>query len=174
MIYLKTDPVGVDTAINLWIERFNKQLIQKKGWGLNIYHKLYREKIDNAIVPHAFLSDIEYREVFINDSIDGEVGFLLSPVREQMEGFKYKTEMDIIFSVNLDRLDDTSKREDEKAMMAALNVITGYTQVKSIKTTLEEVFRGFDTKRIIYKDMQPFFNFSFTIDLILKTQCNEL
>jgi len=173
-IYLKTDAVGIDYKINLWINRLNESLNVNKDWAVDIFHKIYRTDKRNSVIPEAFKSGKEYREIFINDKVNGEIGFLVYPIRDGSSG-SFVVPMDIIFSLNLDKIDNGSlQREDEKAIMVAQNIVSKYTDILEVKTTLREVFHGFDTKRIIYKDMQPFLNFSFKIEIIYKNKCNGL
>lgn len=183
-IYLKSDAAGVDYKINLWINRLNKKLNTQKSWGVNIYHKIYREQTNteslavgglpkSVTAPYAFLSVKDYKEVFLNDRVSGEIGFLLGTIRDGESG-SFTVPMDIIFSLNLDKLDDGSlQREDERAILTASNIVSYYADILKIKTTIPEVFRGFDINRIKRKDMQPFLNFSFTINIIYKNKCNN-
>ena len=185
MIYLKSNAEGLDSKINRWITRLNTKLNTQKSWGVSIYHKVYREHTNveslsgtgvskSVIVPYAFLSGKDYKEVFLNDRVNGEIGFLLGTVRDGESG-SFIVSMDIIFSLNLDKLDSGSlQREDEKAIITASNIVSKYADILKVKTTIPEVFRDFDTGRIKRKDIQPFLNFSFTINILYKNNCNGL
>jgi len=175
MIYPKTNAKGIDYKINMWIARLNELLNTQRNWGVDIYHKVYREYTNaGGIAPYTFLSVKDYKPVFLNDKVVGEIGFLLGTVRSNVSG-SFSVPMDIIFSLNLDKIDDGStQREDEKAIITAQNIISKYAEVLAVKTTIPEVFRGFDIERIKRKDMQPFLNFSISINLMYKNICNGL
>jgi len=176
MIYPKTNAKGIDYKINLWISRFDELLNNQSNWGVDIYHKVYREYAGESggIAPYTFLSVKDYKPVFLNDKVVGEIGFLLGTVRSNVSG-SFSVPMDIIFSLNLDKIDDGStQREDEKAIITAQNIISKYAEVLEVKTTIPEVFRGFNIERIKRKDMQPFLNFSISINLMYKNICNGL
>lgn len=167
MIYYKDNAVGVDLAINRCMSKINKHLNTDAGWNIDIYHKVYRERTrDDLFAPYAFLSGKDYREVFINDKVVGEVGFYLNNTREISGESFANVDCDVIFSLNLDKIDGGSlQREDERAIMMALEAVRDYSEVTEAKTELRNVFSEFDTDRIKYRDMQPFLNFSFTINI---------
>jgi hypothetical protein len=183
MIYPKANAKGVDYKINLWIARLNKGLNTQQGWDVDIYHKVYREYTNvglsngspkSGIAPYTFLSVKDYKPVFLNDKVVGEIGFLLGTVRDNSSG-SFTVPMDMIFSLNLDKIDEGStQREDEKAIITVQNIVSKYAEVLSVKTTIPEVFKGFDIERIKRKDRQPFLNFSISIKLMYKNICNGL
>ena len=167
-VYLKNNAIGVDKEINFIISDLNTKLNVKRNWGIDIFHKVYRD-LDTigVFVPYSFYSDNEYREVFLNDKTNGEVGFYLSQNREVSDFVS--VDCNIIFSVNLDKLDNGSlQREDERAIMTALSAIKYKYEVSEIKTGLTNVFADFNTDRIRFRDMQPFLNFSFTVNINYK------
>jgi hypothetical protein len=166
---LKENAIGVDKEINYIMGKLNKALNVNASWGIEIYHKVYRERdAKDKFAPYAFLAQKEYKEVFLNDRVIGEVGFYLNNTRP-VDGFT-NVDCDIIFSVNLDRLDNGSlKREDERAIMMAYEAVDGSrSSITEVKTELRGVFSQFDQERIKYRDMQPYLNFSFTVNLIYK------
>ncbi len=167
MKYLKTNAIGVDAKINAYINKIDKVLNENGGWDIDIYHKIYRESLSGKYVPHVFLSNNEYKEVFINDKVIGEVGFYLN--NQRIVETNISVDCDIIFSVNLKKIDGGSlQREDERAIMMAFNAVNSLADVSSINTELRNVFSEFDTERIKYRDMHPFLNFSFSFNIIYK------
>jgi hypothetical protein len=165
--YLKDNAIGVDKEINSIINKIDKAL--NPSWGIDIYHKIYRERdVNDLFAPFAFLSDKEYKEVFINDKAVGEVGFYLNNTRD-VDGYA-NVDCDVIFSINLDKIDNGSlQREDERAIMMAYDAVNGYrSNITQIKTTLRSVFSDFNQERIKYRDMQPYLNFSFTLNINYK------
>lgn len=168
MIYLKDNAVGLDTVINRYVTKIEKTLTNM-GWDLQMYHRLYKELTDNGVeAPFRFTSGKEYKEVLLDDGFVAEAGFLVSEDRS-IDNDVISVDCDVVFSVNLDKLDNGSEqREDEVVMLAALNAVRDCEEVTVIKTGLDNVFSDFDTERIKFRDMQPFFNFSFTINIKYK------
>ena len=168
MVYLKENAIGIDAEINRYMGYLNDALNVQRNWGIDIYGRIYKERTqDNVLAPYALVSGKDYKELFLNDRTVGECGFYVDDTRKYDNNISVSC--DVIFSVNLDIIDSGSlQREDEKVILQALSAITKYNEVTSIKTGLETVFSGFSTDRIRYRDMQPFFNFSFTITLIYK------
>jgi len=168
-IYTKNNAVGVDAVINTYIQRINAYLNVKKLWNIDIYHKIYREMTDQGVyAPYSFVSVKDYKEVFLNDKVNGECGFYLNQKRD-VKGNLVTVSCDVIFSINIDKIDGSSlQREDEKAIMIALAAVEECEEVTSIKTGINNVFADFDTDRIKYRDLQPFLNFSFTININFK------
>lgn len=166
--YAKNNAIGVDYEINQLISSLDKELNTKKNWGVDIYHKIYREFDDSGVyVPYTFVSGKEYKEIFLNDKVIGEVGFYISQNRSVSDFVS--ADCDIIFSLNLDSLDGGSlQREDEKAIMIAISAVEKKYDVSQVKTGLTNVFSDFDTERIKFRDMQPFLNFSLTVNLTYK------
>ena len=173
-IFHKNNAIGVDAEINSCMKKINRYLNTEANWGIDIYHKIYRERKQDRFAPFAFRSDGDYKERFLNDKVPGEVGFYLSNIRETGPETHSNVDCDVIFSINLDKIDGGSlQREDERAIMMAFEAVSAYTKdVTAIKTELRRVFSEFDTDRIKHRDMQPFLNFSFTININYKnTNC---
>ena len=163
-IYPKDNAVGVDAEINRFIRIIDKQLNTVGGWDIDIYHKIYREYMNDKAYPYAFVGGKDYQEVFVNDKSNGEVGFYLTTTRTIDTALSVNC--DVIFSIDLDKIDNGSlQREDEKAILLALEAVDKCSDVTSVKTGLDNVFKGFSTKDIKRGDMQPFLNFSFSIEI---------
>lgn len=172
-VYKKTNAAGLDLEINYLIDRINNHINTNHSWDVDIYHKIYKEEKNGNFYPYAFLSGKEYKEVFVNDKVNGEVGFLVGE-RRDVNISSITVPVTIIFSVNLDELDNGSlQREDEKVIATAQNAVFDYRhELVEVKTGLKNVYSGFDTSKIRYGDMQPFLNFSFTINVIYKNICD--
>lgn len=173
--YLKNNAVGVDKEINSCISKIDSFLNDNYSWDVDVYHKVYRERTNDGVyAPYVFVSDKDYKEVFLNDKTNGEVAFYLDNTRE-INGI-VSVDCDVIFSVNLDKVDSGSlKREDEKAMLVALAAVEEYGEVTAINTGLDNVFSDFNTERIMFRNMQPYLNFSFSINLSYKNnRCYDL
>ena len=49
-----------------------------KDWNIDIFHRIYRERREDVYLPYRFVSGKEYKEAFLNDKTNGEVGFYLN------------------------------------------------------------------------------------------------
>jgi len=173
--YLKNNAVGVDKEINSCINKIDSFLNDNYSWDIDVYHKVYRERTsDGVYAPYVFVSDKDYKEVFLNDKTNGEVAFYLNNTRE-INGI-VSVDCNVIFSVNLDKIDNGSlQREDEKAMLIALASVQEFNEVTAINTGLETIFSDFNTERIQFRNMQPYLNFSFSINLNYKNnRCYDM
>lgn len=151
------------------MNKINKALNVDSSWGIDIYHRVYRERTnDDKFAPYAFKSGKDYKEIFVNDRSIGDVGFYLNNNRDT-DGYA-NVDCDVIFSINLDKIDNGSlQREDERAIMMAFEAVNRYpSQITQIKTELRNVFSNFDQERIKHRDRQPYLNFSFTLNINYK------
>lgn len=168
--FKKNNAIELDLRINEVMDALEYELNTRLGWGVDIYHKVYKEKPsrEKKPIPYAFLT--EYQPVFINDKINGEIGFVLEDKRPIILS-NNKVSAFVVFSLNLDKLDGGSvQREDELIMKQAKNALYDYNPTL-LTTGIKGVYEGFDTEKIIYSDMQPFINFSFKIDLVYIDNC---
>ena len=169
-VYKKDNAVGVDSKINEIIDHLDSELNNSRGWGINIYHRIYKESSNEGVLPHAHLSAKDYKLVFNNDRVNGEIGFVLSDTREINSGISI-VNCDIIFSLNIEKILGLSNtREDERLINAARQALSVYYP-SELKTGIKNVYSEFNTSKIIYADMQPFLNFSYNINLIYLENC---
>ena len=71
--------------------------------------------------------------------------------------------VDIICTLNLDKIYDTDSRNDEEALQTIIKIIHnthGWEINKVRKGNVKNVFNFMDTKDITYRDMQPYANFA--------------
>lgn len=171
-IYLKSNSIGLDESINEVIETLDYELNTKRSWNIDIYGKLYKKEIKKSKLPIAvsFKSNIDYEPVFVNDKVNGEIGFIVEDKREILDGL-VKTNCNVTFSLNIEKIFGIStQREDESIMLIAKMALSDYSPDILI-TGIKNVYNGFDTEKIIYSDMQPYLNFSYRIKLNYTDKC---
>lgn len=161
MIYAKANPVGVDREIY----KFQKEL-DEIGWSSDVYGKLYITKKDDINVAEAYITNGEYKEVFIDDTNDAVFGFIVS---DERNGLSFvNTSLKLICSVKLDRIYSTTERMDEEAILTILRAITPLINSDNegeIITDMESVYEGMDIERFKYRDMEPWLNFALTFNV---------
>jgi hypothetical protein len=165
-IYAKTEPVGIDKAILKWQNRLENCFGDTID--IDVYGRLYiTERKDNKKVAEAYVSEKEYRDVFLDDRKSAIFGFL---VNENRTGFSLtKCNVELICSCNLEKIYGSDLRNDEETILTVLQIIQHYSlrpNQKQIKTGLANVFNGVSIDKFKFRDMQPWFNFSISFDLV--------
>jgi len=171
-VYKKNNAVGIDRPINELIDILDYYLNTKLKWGVYIYHKIYKNEQKKGVlpVPQAFKSGIDYQPIFVNDTINGEVGFIVDDTRIVNEGL-VTVQVFVTFSLNIEKLGlESLSREDELVMMYAKKSLSDYYP-DLLTTRIKNVYAGFNTDKIIYADMHPFINFSYRISLNYTDKC---
>jgi hypothetical protein len=125
----------------------------------NVYGLLFKNTKKDNIIPEAWISGNEYKQIFNTDKYATEIGFI-EISRDVILG---TAEIDIICTVNLNTIYGSNIRDNERAYLEFEVVIRKLVQeVTGFKRGIEDVFSGFNTDKIKYADMQPFDVFSFT------------
>ena len=165
MIFAKTAPYGLDAQL----KRLQTYLNAHLPWvgDLEVYGKIEPTLKDKAVIPEVYVSGVEYREMFVNDKVTATVGFIVK--ERDFENNKPFAKVDAVFTVNLKKAYATNLREDELCLIDAKEALKKSMLVGSIgkiKTGIVDVFNGFDKERIKHRDMQPWFVFSFEIEIM--------
>jgi hypothetical protein len=156
MIYLKDNPVGIDASIDV----IQKKLDKKLTWlDFDVYGRLYLNHKENGIVAEAYVGGDEYCEVFVDDN-RAKIGFVVGDKREG--GMIQTAFVDIVCSADSNRIYNKGSRYDEEAMLEVVKAVYGSSfEVIDVKTgNVDTVFNFMDTRKLRYRDMQPFVNFS--------------
>ena len=172
-VIAKTVTYGIESKIKLIQQDLNNELLiaNEGNWNgtVNIYGKIQPVLRKGEIEPEVWLASEEYSKgIFINDKIAGSVGFHITD--EDNTDFNQVATIDIIFSVILTKIytNDDTVRQDERALIEAKRAIENcayINEVTNIKRGVKDVFADFTTEKIKYRDMQPWFVFSFTCDV---------
>jgi hypothetical protein len=162
-VHSKPNAIGIDKQILRWQNRIDGCF----PVDIDVYGKLYV----NDKNLHAYIADGEYAEIFLDDTKNAVIGFLVSETRN---GFNMiKCNVKVICSCNLSAIYGSGTREDEKALLTVLGVIKKNTLIKNeidIKTKFEDVFSDVSIERLKFRNMHPWFNFSISFDLVYKNE----
>lgn len=175
-VFAKATTYGLESKVKELQEYLDAKLFGGNIWSgdseiYGVMNPLRKDLETGTItVPEAYkgtgANNKEYSEVFINDKVAVTIGFLvldrsLLPYRS--------ANIDIVFTILLPKIYPTSTTRDrEKALLEAEKALENYGGIQSVldvKEGVEDVFSDFDTERIKYRDMHPWYVFSLNIDL---------
>jgi len=153
MNYIKTNPVGIDKKI----QKLQTKLYSSLGFSdFEGYGRVYVDTQKDSIKPIFFVSGNDYKEVLLNDSINGKF-FFVEDDETDSEMTMSTTKVDVIFLVNLSKLyPDIPYRADEEFRQQVYRVLkkSRYFFLSDIKITKGiDALKGFKTNLI---DMQPY------------------
>ena len=162
--YTKTTPIGIDVPIQKCQNRLADSSTGLSWASADIYGRLYLNKNkDKEITAEAHKSGSEYRDIFVNDKLAGVIGFVVDTNRDSMKGTQ-KCNVTLVCSVKLDKIYlNATERKDEEALQEVLRIlhsIGGWTIKDMIAGNIDDVFTFMSTKKITFRDMQPYANFS--------------
>jgi len=166
-VHSKTNPVGLDKSL---LKIQNK--IDDIGWeNIEVYGHLYVIEKDNRKFAGAYVGNGDYEDVLLNDKKNAVFGFFVSENRTGLS--MIRTPVEIVCSCNLAELFGNTERSDEEAMLNVLRIIknmTLFNNESGIKTGFTNVFSGLTTDGLSYRDVQPWFNFSISFDIVYKNE----
>lgn len=164
-VYAKENPVGLDKRL------YKLQLkINEIGWdNIDVYGKFYINERNEIKIAEAYVGNGEYREVLVDDRKTAVFGFLVGDTRSGLN--MIKTPVELVCSVDLSKIGESTDRNDEEAMLQVLKIMK-YNMLldneKEIKTGLDNVFSSISTEQFKFRDMHPYFNFSIGFDIVYK------
>ena len=165
MIYAKANTYGVDKKINLIQRYLDAKLATSWGNNVLVYGRVQDTIKDGKQIPEVY-DGIEYINPFINDNQAATIAFIEKT--KSINVGKFTSQVDVLFTVLLPEIHSNALREDEKAIMQAYTALkkSGYAlSINGVKQGINDVFSGYDTSMIIYRDMQPWLVFSFQIEI---------
>jgi hypothetical protein len=183
MLITKTNPVGIDVAIQNLQTHLHKQLVTK--WGLageddpayECYGRVYRNKKDAGYIAEVYtggLGGVDYKEVYWNDNLTAISWF--GTGSKTTFDLKNKTDVHLVFFVNVAKLKPSvAHRADEEARNEIQqifgNTLHGFSY-ESMELWLENVLREYPgsrrDNRLIAVDMQPVHCFRINLTLLYK------
>lgn len=173
MTILKVDnAVGIDKPINEVMDILNYHLNQRLKWNVYIYHKIHKNEMKKGVLPdpQVLKNTTEYIPVFVNDTVNGEIGFIVEDTRKINEGL-VSANIFVTFSINIKKINSLFVgNESEAVMMFAKKALSEYSP-DLLTTKIKNVYSGFNTDKIIYADRYPFVNFSYRINLNYTDKC---
>lgn len=168
MIYTPEILTGIDVNINRLQTKLNSNLL----WGANIhiFGRIRENKRNNNTVFEAYVGNGEYTEIFIDDKKTSVIGFLVDKKRDLPSN---EVNVTIIVSIYLSDAYNDSLQHDEHALIDIVRILrnSGLIIVSEINTDFYQIFSGFNIKRIEYRNMYPFYNFSITGKMRFVEKC---
>ena len=166
MIFAKTTPYGIDKKLKAIQTSLNTSLAKLWLGTIEVYGKIEPTKRNDKVIPEVYVSGIEYRELFVNDSVTATIGFIVKDRTVTKNTITAK--VDVVFTVDLKKAYGVALREDEKAIIQAKKAVEKTMlcgAITKINVGIDDVFKGFDRERIKYRDMQPWLVFSFETEI---------
>lgn len=169
-VFTKDTTYGLETRIKELQEYLNSKLPAFWSGDLEIYGIAFPLQKRDSIVLEAYKGDgakkTEYKEIFINDKIAATIGFIV----QERSTIPYRSaNVDVVFTLLIPSIyPDDTERNQEKALLQAEKIIEswgGIGQVEGVKEGVLDVFSGFDTEKIKYRDMHPWYVFSLNINI---------
>jgi hypothetical protein len=183
MLITKTNPVGIDVAIQALQTHLHKQLVVK--WGLTgaadplyeSYGRVYRNKKDAGYIAEVYtggLGGVDYKEVYWNDELKA-ISFFGTGSKTTFD-LKNKTEVHLVFFVNLAKLKPTMGHRADEEIRNEIQQLFGNTlhgfSYESMELWLENVLREYPgsrrENRLNVVDMQPVHCFRINLSLMYK------
>lgn len=166
-VHSKTNPVGLDKSL---LKIQNK--INDIGWDdIDVYGHLYVINKGDRKFAGAYIGNGEYLDVLLNDKKNAVFGFFVDDNRSGLS--MIKTPVNLICSCNLHKLFGSSERSDEEALLAVHKIVKRITLIDNetgIKTGFDNVFSNLTQNTKYNRDIQPWFNFSISFDIIYKNE----
>lgn len=190
MLITKTNPVGIDVAIQQLQTFLHKHLVSK--WGLTgdddplykCYGRADRNKKDSGYVAEVYtggLGGVDYTDVYWDDSLKA-ISFFGTGSKTTFE-VKNKVEVHLVFFVNVAKLKPSVAHRADEEVRNEIQQLFGNTlhgfSLESIELWLENVLREYPgsrrDQRLIVVDMQPVHCFRLNLTLLYKPSiCNTL
>lgn len=170
----KTSPVGIDITIDrLQVLLFDVLTWKNVTKGYESFHRVYKNETNDGKEPEAFISGIDYNEVFTKDKFSATSFFLIGdnrPVNDWIE-----TDVDIIFQLNLDELyPNITHRADEEAHADVYNALNNNpynADITNITKGIANVYSDLNIDQVKFDDMSPCHVFKITLKVNHSMDC---
>jgi len=178
----KTAPVGIDFEIDKAQVHFSGKIAANSSqWNPRVYINPFEKsaKTSNRKPEHFVIGSLnEYLEQYTNDLIDLHVFFVASenPELDNTTG-DVTQRVSMIIQANLKNMyPSISHRADEELHMAFYNAWNKWNlktrfQFVNYETGIDNVFREFETNKIIYSDLHPRHCVRFNFDVRYVPKC---
>ena len=113
----KVNPIGIDIPIDTVQRALYTALVTNGNWqNYQSYHRAYKNTRGDGVVPEIFDTDKDYKESFFDDKYDVVSMFIADDIRPEFADTDFKSDISIIFHVNLESIIDTvtTHRADEE------------------------------------------------------------
>jgi hypothetical protein len=190
MLITKTNPAGVDVAIQNLQIHLHKQLV--KAWSLTgdtdpsyeCYGRCHRNKIDSGYIAEVFtggISGVDYKEVYWNDELKA-ISFFGTGSKTTFDKLN-KADVHLVFFVNVSKLKPLITHRADEEVRSEIQQLFGNSlygfSFESMELWLENVLKEYPGSRrddrLIAVDMQPVHCFRINLTLLYKPSiCNSL
>lgn len=169
--YIKNNPVGVDVSI----QKLQNHLFSKLYWiDCDVFGRVYKLKTENGLVPRAFISGKDYKDVFTNDRKTSTIFFVDEDKHTTKEGIKYECDIKIIFMVDLKKaMPNIIHRADMEVEQEVVELIRNRSnfRITQVEKGIDTVLKEFSRENLDKIDMQPFHIFSVVGVLTYQISC---
>src|SRR5690606_10670326 len=145
---------GLDHEVNKIKVHLEKNL---KFNDVIFYGRAYKNPTksnNDKLVPEIYVGSKEYREVLTNDLKNGISFFFDSGKHTSASSIEMKTELTVVFILNLSKLKGDLVRKDSDVQLQVLTELMKLKQFESIElTTGLQALKDFDTSKIKLSDM---------------------
>lgn len=165
-VVLPVENIGLDDKIHLIQKYLDKYLSGIWIAESIIYGRLHETIRDNKKIIEAYVARNDYKEVFVNDKEACSIGFI--EISREIDKRILKSKLNVVFTGNINKLLLTDARNDERIFLQIYNGLRKSMMISNIsnpKKGISDVFAGFDTDKIKYRDIQPWFCYSFEIEV---------
>jgi len=177
LLYIKDNPVGIDTVVNELNSKLFNALTTNNGWeNYSAYHRAYKNPTQEGIIAEVFdKDDKDYKEVFFDDTLSASSFFVIDDnINPVDNGRIMSTTVSAIFQVNLEEVAGLIEgRADEEVVEQVVNAlrVSAFGDISAIVRGIDNVYNGFRTDNIQYTDMSPFFCFRVDMDVTFQYAC---
>lgn len=142
MNYLRTNPVGIDKAI----QRIQIKLYDRLGFDkIDGYGRIYPLEFKGNIIPTIYISGTDYKEVLFNDKNNGNFFFNEDPVSTEVNSTQTESTIDIIFQLDVNQLNNGGDHRNDEEIRATIREELKHTAFKVDKITRGlKALEGFD------------------------------
>lgn len=173
MNYTLSETYNIDTVI----QGIQKAIYNNLDWGYDIdgYGRVYKNEKDGQVIPEVYLESLKgYKPVYYNDK--SSFFFIDGNTHTTEDELSFNTDCKIVFMVNLEHIANGFSRLDAMVRRDVISVLRNHQydfMITGYETTLDEVFRGFDTSKILRNDIQPYHVFAITgnINYLITDKC---
>lgn len=178
----KDTPVAVDKQIdNIQVLLWNELTTEANGdfSEYESYHRVYKNEETNNVKAESFVTGNDYKDVFMDDSVNVSSFFISDDTLTIVEGHKnrFSQVVSVIFQANLKKLyPNIPHRADEEfrnEISNALSNIKKPSVVLSMVKGIDNVYSEFDRIKIKEKqhDLQPYHVVRVDIEVTYDFEC---
>lgn len=163
MIYLKTNPVGIDKHIQFAQKYLYDKLSENYSCEIEAYGRVFKNDYDGSIKPIYYNNDGSYKEVLTDSKIKGLHFFFVEDDKSEIiKGTnKRLTNIDLIVVIDDFRKvkSDVKHYADENIVIDVMSYMKTHLRGSEL-TKNEEALSGFDISKLQF--IYPFFVFKIT------------